>query len=71
MRTTKERSITSREARFDEEKHHETDSVVEDKEQVRMTPNMGAGGLHPQAMTDPEESSSARKDSTANQDNGY
>ena len=55
MRTTKERSNTSREARLDEEKHRETDSEVEDKEQVRMAPDMGAGGLHPQVKTDPEE----------------
>ena len=39
----------------DEEKHHEEDSEAEDEERFRMAPNMGAGGSHPQAMTDPEE----------------
>ena len=39
----------------DEEKHHEEDSEVEDEEPVRMAPDIGAGGPHLQAMTDPEE----------------
>ena len=38
----------------DEEKHHEEYCERGDEERVRMAPNMGAGGSHPKAMTDPE-----------------
>ena len=33
----------------------EQETAEEDEGRVRMAPNMGAGGSHPQAMTDPEE----------------
>ena len=36
-------------------REEEQETAEEDEGRVRMAPNMGAGGSHPQAMTDPEE----------------
>ena len=50
-------------------------SEDEEDEQVEVAPHMGAGGSHPRPRSIPKKpkrrrSSSARKDSTASQDNG-
>ena len=36
-------------------REEEQETAEEDEGRVRMAPNMGAGGSHPQATTDPEE----------------
>ena len=36
-------------------REEEQETAEEDEGRVRMAPNMGAGGSHPQAMTDPED----------------
>ena len=46
-----EENETQKELKGEEEQ----ETVEEDEGRVRMAPNMGAGGSHPQATTDPEE----------------
>ena len=55
MKSGEELKSEENETHKELQREEEQETAEEDEGRVRMAPNMGAGGSHPQAMTDPEE----------------
>ena len=61
MKSGEELKSEENETHKELKREEEQETAEEDEGRVRMAPNMGAGGSHPQAMTDPEEETRAQE----------